>query len=94
MSTGDKSHSYVLIRKDDFSGDECLTSAKEAIAETVADTLISRFSAFGGVSQWVSDRGTHFKNELVKILSEQIRVEHHFTLAHCPWSNGTVDAVY
>ena len=93
MSTGEKGHTYVLILKDDFSGYVWLTACKEATAEVVANTLISWFSSFGVVYQWVSDRGTHFKNELVKILREQVRAEHHFTLAYCPWSNGTVEVV-
>jgi hypothetical protein len=41
----------------------------------------------------VSDRGSHFKNEVVRALREQTRGLHHFTLAYFPWSNGTVERV-
>lgn len=43
-------------------------------------------------SKWlVTDQGSHFKNELVKFLTEGFRVEHHFTTAYSPWANGTVE---
>ncbi len=93
MGTGDKGNTYVLIMKDDFSGYVWLRPSKEATAEVVADELISWFSSFGVVTDWVSDQGTHFKNELVKLLRERVKADHHFTLAYCPWSNGTVEVV-
>ncbi len=93
MGTGEKGNTYVLILKDDFSGYVWLIPSKEATAEVVADSLISWFSSFGVVTEWVSDRGTHFKNELVTLLQKQAKAGHHFTLAYCPWSNGTVEVV-
>eukprot|EP00171_Calliarthron_tuberculosum_P022775 IDg22775t1 len=59
----------------------------------IAEELIRWFAAFGVVEQWVSDRGTHFKNQLIRLLRESLKSEHHFTLAYCPWSNGTVEVV-
>ena len=93
MGKGDEGHIYVLILKDDFSGYVWLVPSKEATAEVVADSLISWFSSFGVVYDWVSDQGTHFKNELVKLLQEKVKAGHRFTLAYCPWSNGTVEVV-
>ena len=93
ISKGEGGSRYVLIMKDDFSSYVKLIASTEATAEVVADSLISWFSSFGVVTQWVSDRGTHFKNELVKVLREQLKANHHFTLAYCPWSNGTVEVV-
>ncbi|OWZ00772.1 Retrotransposon protein [Phytophthora megakarya] len=43
------------------------------------------------VSQWVSDRGTHFKNQLLELLRKSYGSAHHFTTAYCPWANGTVE---
>jgi len=93
MGNGEKGNRYVLILKDDFSGYIRLIPSKEATAEVTADSLIQWFSLFGVVTEWVSDRGTHFKNELVKLLRDQVKANHHFTLAYCPWSNGTVEVV-
>lgn len=51
------------------------------------------FAAFGILHDWVSDRGTHLKNEMVRLLREATRANHFFKLAYCPWSNGTVEVV-
>ncbi len=59
---------YVLILKDDLSGYVWLVATADADAESVAEALLKWFAAFGVASKWVSDRGTHFKNELVRIL--------------------------
>jgi hypothetical protein len=84
---------YVLILKDDLSSFVRLVPTSTADAETTADALISWFSDFGVVKTWVSDRGSHLKNEVVRSLREKTRGLHHFTLAYCPWSNGTVERV-
>ena len=93
MAKGDKGNIYSIILKDDFSSYLWLIPSKEASSEVVADSLILWFSSFGVVSDWVSDRGTHFKNELIRSLRKQMKSGHHFTLAYCPWLNGTVDVV-
>lgn len=93
MGSSDKGNTYILILKDDFSGYVWLIPATETTADVTADALISWFASFGVVSNWVSDRGSHFKNMLVKKLREELKSDHHFTLAYCPWSNGTVEVV-
>lgn len=93
MSQGEDNSRYVLVLKDDHSGYVWLLPAEVADAETTATALIKWFSVFGVVSDWVSDRGSHFKNELVRQISEVLKSSHHFTLAYCPWSNGTVEVV-
>ena len=93
MGTGGKGHTYVLILEDEFSGYVWLTACEGAAPEVVANALISRFSSFGVVCHLVSDNRIHFKNELVKLLREQVRAEHHFTFTYCPCSNGTVEVL-
>ena len=93
MSKGQGGLQYVLVMKDDFSGFVRLKPAKETTAEVTATYLIEWFSDFGVVEEWVSDRGTHFKNQLISELREKLMTQHHFTLAYCPWSNGTVEVV-
>lgn len=93
MSKGENGFEYVLIMKDDHSSYVWLTPTKETTAEVTAEVLIKWFASFGVVNHWVSDRGTHFKNELVRIIREETNSSHHFTLAYCPWSNGTVEVV-
>ena len=40
---------------------------------------------------WVSDTATHFKNAILTRLREALRVDHQFTVAYSPWSNGTCE---
>jgi transposase InsO family protein len=75
---------YILVLKDDFSSYARLFLARAADAETTARALTDWFSTFGVCRDWVSDRGSHFKNEVVRILKEQNRCAHRFTLAYSP----------
>jgi hypothetical protein len=75
---------YILVLKDDFSSYVRLFLAWAADAETTARALTDWFSTFGVCRDWVSDRGSHFKNEVVRILKEQNRCAHRFTLAYSP----------
>lgn len=70
-----------------------LVGTEAANAITTANALITWFSTFGVVLDWVSDRGSHFRNSVVKHLREQNHASHRFTLAYCPWSKGTVEVV-
>jgi transposase InsO family protein len=47
---------------------------------------------FGVVLLWISDRGSHFKNEVVQRVQKEFKAKHHFTTANCPWSNGTIES--
>jgi hypothetical protein len=42
---------------------------------------------------WVSDQGPHFKNQMMAQIQAIYGATHHFTPAHCPWSNGTVEVM-
>ncbi len=93
ISPGIHDFKYVLVLKDDFSGYVWLRPTTATTAEVTATHLFEWFSSFGIVEQWVSDRGSHFANELISKLRAKVKSEHHFTLAYCPWSNGTVEVV-
>jgi hypothetical protein len=45
---------------------------------------------FGVVLLRISDRGSHFKNEVIRRVQKERKAKHHFTTANCPWSNDTV----
>lgn len=81
---------YILVLKDNLKGYVRLYPTQKADAETTDDALMDLFAAFGIVHDWVSDKGIHLNNELVRLLHQATRASHHFTLAYCPWSNGTV----
>ncbi|KAE8982236.1 hypothetical protein PR001_g23792 [Phytophthora rubi] len=84
---------YVLVVKDDFSGFVELYPTAEPDARTCATSLLAWFHRYGVVWQWVSDQGTHFKNQVVHELAMKLGANHHFTTAYCPWANGTVEVV-
>jgi transposase InsO family protein len=91
MGPSTAEYSYLLILKDDRSGYLWLVPAKAADAETTVESLASWFTTFGVVETWVSDQGSHFKNKLVDGVRCALRTRHHFTTAHSPWANGTVE---
>jgi hypothetical protein len=66
---------------------------KTADALATANALVQWFVEFGTVLNWVSDQGSHFKNNLIKKLRQLTRGHHHFTLPYTPWGNGTVEVV-
>jgi transposase InsO family protein len=84
---------YVLIVKDDFSNSVWLKQCKHADADSTASVLIKWFAAFGVAPRWVSDQGSHFKNQVMTKVQKQLCTKHHFTTAYCPWANGIVEAV-
>ena len=49
------------------------------------------FAIFGIFPNWMSDQGPHYKNQVTEKLRRIYGAAHHFSPAHCPWSNGTVD---
>jgi hypothetical protein len=89
------SHSYtwVLVLKDDYSRWVELVPATAADAYTAATALMDWMKRFGAAPIWVSDRGTHFKNQMVADIAERMLVDHHFTTAHIHYNNGTVERV-
>ncbi|KAF0702604.1 hypothetical protein As57867_007742, partial [Aphanomyces stellatus] len=88
--TGDK---YLLVVKCDASKMVWLFPAPEATATFVKDCLLQWFAVFGVCYEWVSDQGTHFKNQVIAELQHVLGAHHHFTTARCPWANGTVEVV-
>jgi RNase H-like domain found in reverse transcriptase len=60
-------------------------------AAATGDALMRWFAVFGVMLLWISDRGRHFKNEVVRRVQKELKAKHHFTTANCPWSNGTIE---
>jgi hypothetical protein len=61
----DGKYKYLLLLKDDLSGYLWLVPCRTADAAATADALMRWFAVFGVVLLWISDRGCHFKNEVV-----------------------------
>ncbi|KAF0707228.1 hypothetical protein AaE_013713 [Aphanomyces astaci] len=83
----------VLVIKDAMSGFVRLHASATATAVETAAALMEWFGLFGVVKTWVSDCGSHFKNEMASTIGRMFGVHHHFVTPHCPWANGTMEVV-
>jgi Integrase core domain len=88
----DGKYQYLLLLKDDQSGYLCLVPCHTADAAATVDSLMRWFSLFGIVLLWISYRGSHFKNEVIRRVQKELKAKHHFTTTNCPSSNGTVES--
>jgi hypothetical protein len=59
-------YQYLLLLKDDLSGCLWPVPYRTADAAATVDALMRWFALFGVVLLWISDRGSHFKNEVVR----------------------------
>lgn len=89
----EKDDKYVLVVKDDLSGYCWLEPTTSADSEHTAEVLARWNRVFTTPSTWVSDQGSHFKNEVMKELSSTHRIQHNFSVAYSPWANGTVESL-
>lgn len=90
-----KEKEYLLVIKDDFSHFVELVICESASHYEVVDALLGWNSRYGLLprSIHISDRGSHFKNQVVQELQRCLKITHRFTPAHSPQSNGTVEIV-
>lgn len=84
---------YLLLLRDDLSSYTWLYPTTEATAASAAAALSMWVGSFGSMDWLVSDQGIHFKNELISELTKDFHVQHNFTVAYSPWSNGSVERV-
>jgi hypothetical protein len=89
----DEGLKYILVIKDDMSGFVRLHPSTNATAAETAAAMMEWFGLFGVVKTWVSDSGSHFKNEVITKMGRLFGAHHHFVTPHCPWANGTVEVV-
>ena len=86
---------YLLVVKDDLSSFVELFVCENADHFAVVDSLMW-WNARYGLNQgtvFISDQGSHFKNQVMEDMVRLLRVDHRFTPAHSPRSNGTVEVV-
>jgi transposase InsO family protein len=85
-------YQYLLLLKDDLNGYLWLVPCRTADAAATFDALVRWFAVFDVVLLWISDRGSHFKNKVVRRVQKELKTKHHVTTANCPWSNGTIES--
>jgi transposase InsO family protein len=84
---------YILVIMDGFSKFVELIPCTNADSATAVTALLDWFKRYGIATQWTSDRGRHFLNNVMRDLSHRLGTSHHFTAAYAPWSNGQVERV-
>jgi hypothetical protein len=62
----DGKYQYLLLLKDDLSEYLWLVPCRTADAAATVDALMRLFAVSGVVLLWISDRGSHFKNEMIR----------------------------
>nr|CCA17015.1 PREDICTED: similar to OSJNBa0011F23.1 putative [Albugo laibachii Nc14] len=93
MPRGDDELCYVLVLKGRMSGFCELVPTTMANTDVTVHAILDWFIRYGLVSVWVSDRGSHFKNEVMAKLCKLLGTQHHFVTAYCPWANGSVEVL-
>ncbi|KAE8908896.1 hypothetical protein PF003_g6792 [Phytophthora fragariae] len=84
---------YILVLKDHASHYCELVVADTTDSSVTVEALLAWHARFGVPPTWISDQGSHFKNEVVAELSRRLRTQQEFTPAYCPWINGSVERV-
>jgi Integrase core domain/Integrase zinc binding domain len=88
----DGKYQYLQLLKDDFSGYLSLVPCRTADAAATVDALMRWFAVFGVVLLCISDRGSHFKIEVVQRVQKELKAKHHITTENCPWSSDTIES--
>ncbi|POM63297.1 hypothetical protein PHPALM_27403, partial [Phytophthora palmivora] len=89
LSLGDSfgDSKYLLVLKDHATHFCELVVGDAADSAVATAAILDWHSRFGAPPMWVSDNGSHFKNEVVAELSRRLKSQQHFTLAYSPWIN-------
>ncbi|POM60306.1 hypothetical protein PHPALM_30853 [Phytophthora palmivora] len=84
---------YLLVLKDHATHYCDLIVADTPDSRVAVEALLDWHARFGLPPEWVSDCGSHFKNEIVAELARRLRTQQRFTPAYSPWINGSVERV-
>eukprot|EP00924_Labyrinthula_sp_SR-Ha-C_P004239 maker-scaffold_3-snap-gene-18.45-mRNA-1 protein AED:0.36 eAED:0.40 QI:0/0/0/1/0/0.33/3/0/1135 len=87
---------YILVITDAFSRFCFLHYAPRADAGTVVRAL-SKFHTYWRLEvefTLVTDRGSHFANQLLELLQKEVRFTHNYAVSYASWTNGEVEIVH
>ena len=84
---------YILVMKEDVTEFFMLETSAVANATHAAESLQRWCTTLGVPSVFVSDTASHFKNQLLRKLADGLGINHQFTVANSPWTNGTVESM-
>ena len=93
MEQGSEGQRYVLMLADKFSKIVEFVPAPAPTAITACNAVLKWASRYGMPTWIISDGGSHFRNRAMELLCERMGIQHHVTLAYCPWANGSIEIV-
>jgi hypothetical protein len=82
---------YILVLMDRLTSFSWFFFTTEADGDTTVQAFRDYDKILGLPKIWLSDQGSHFKNELMKQAAKVLQVNHNFTTVYCPWANGSVE---
>ena len=85
--------SYALMQADKMSKLAKFTATEQTTAVPACQAMLWWGSQFGLPEWLISDGGTHFANDVMKLLTGKMKVKHHVTLAFFPWANGSIEVM-
>ena len=92
LKTSPRGNKYVLIITDYFTRHVTAIPLPKCTAEITAESLLNEFFCkFGIPNVIVSDRGTHFLNQLMTKMQLLIGYNHIYSTPYHPQSNGIVE---
>lgn len=91
LSDGFGTCKYLLVLKDNFTHFCELVPCDTPTGEVAVEALLGWHSRFGVPPIWVSDNGSHFKNQVVAELCKRLKCQQQFVVAYSPWVNGSVE---
>src|SRR5215471_3598566 len=83
---------YIVVAMDYFTKWPEARALTEATAKKVADFIYEDIICRHGCPQRIlSDRGSHFNNNLIQDLTERFKIKHGFSTPYHPKTNGLVE---
>ena len=87
-----KGNRYIVVAIDYFTKWPEAKALKEASAKEVSTFIFDDIICRHGCSQKIlSDRGSHFNNQLIKNLTQKFEIKHNFSTPYHPQTNGLVE---
>src|SRR2546429_1194203 len=88
----DKGNRYILVAVDYFTKWPEAKATKEATAQEVANFIYEDIICRHGCPQRIlSDRGSHFNNNMIEELMEKFKIKHGFSTPYHPKTNGLTE---
>ncbi len=88
----DKGNKYIVVAVDYFTKWPEAKAIPEATAKEVATFIYEEIICRHGCPKKIlSDRGSHFNNQVIQEITERFRIKHKFSTPYHPKTNGLVE---